>query len=257
MIDLLKAEEKFKKYVNNYDVKNPHIERKIIHSYKVVDIADIIANWLNLDEEDIKLAKLIALLHDIGRFEQLKIYGTYRDRESIDHADFGVEILFKDGYIRKYIEDDKYDSIIYKAIKNHNKYRIEDGCTKEEELHCKIIRDADKTDIFRFFVDDIVKKENVLYDYDKIKRQNICEEIRQAFKEYRIADANKLESDLDWYLKNVAFIFDYNFKKGIEIVKNEKYLHVLVEAIEDAHNSQEVSYMKEQINKYFKKVLEE
>lgn len=255
MIDLIKAEEEFKKYVNNYDLKNPHIGRKVIHSYKVVDVSEAIAKSLNLDKEEIQLAKLIALLHDIGRFEQLKQYGTYRDVDSIDHANYGVKILFEDGVIRKFIEDDKYDNVIYKAIKNHNKYKIEDECNEEELLHCKIIRDADKTDIYRVHFDDITKKENVLTDYEKIKTQKIGAEVINAFKEFRLTDSSKLQSDLDWYLKDIAFIFGYNFPKGIEIVKNKGYLETMLNAIECDNLHQEINFIKNQENKYFNKVL--
>ncbi len=260
MIDLLKAEEEFKKYVNNYDLKNPHIERKVIHSYKVVEVAGIIAESLKLDEEDIKLAKLIALLHDIGRFEQLKRYGTYRDVDSIDHADFGVKLLFENGLIRKFVDDSKYDKIIFKAIKNHNKYKIEDGgCNKEELLHCKIIRDADKTDIFRVHADDIIKKENVLFDYEKIKEEKITDEIINAFTNFKLVNSKKIKTDLDWYLKDIAFIFDFYFPKGIEIIKSNKYIDVMLNAIENDKNediSKELIFIKNKLNQFFNAKLE-
>ena len=54
-------------------------------------------------------------------------------------------LLIKD--IRKYIENDKYDEIIRKAIKNHNKFEIEKRLTEKELIFAKIIRDADKIDI--------------------------------------------------------------------------------------------------------------
>ncbi len=76
-----------------------------------------IAEDLNLTSEEAVLAQLIALLHDIGRFEQLRIYNTFRDIDSIDHAELGIKILFKDGIIRNFIKETKYDDIIYKAIK--------------------------------------------------------------------------------------------------------------------------------------------
>ena len=38
-----------------------------------------------MGEEDRELALLIALLHDIGRFEQLKVYNSYDDNR-FDHA---------------------------------------------------------------------------------------------------------------------------------------------------------------------------
>ena len=122
-MNLINAEKEFEKYVEKYDSKNPKIDRKIKHSYRVIDVAEDIAKSLKLTEEDITLAKLIALLHDIGRFEQIRIYNTFSDKDSIDHADFGVKVLFEDNLIRNFIKEDRFDNIIYKSIKNHNKYK--------------------------------------------------------------------------------------------------------------------------------------
>ena len=135
LINLNKAKEEFEKYVKPYGRENVKICRKIEHSYRVLDVAEEIAKSLDLSEEDLELAKLIGLLHDIGRFEQIRIYNTFVDKDSIDHADLGVKILFEDNLIRKFIEDDQYDEIIYKAIKSHNKYAIENGLNQQELLH--------------------------------------------------------------------------------------------------------------------------
>ena len=49
-----------------------HINYKYHHSYRVRDNMILLAKNLNLPPEDIKLASVIGLLHDIGRFEQYK-----------------------------------------------------------------------------------------------------------------------------------------------------------------------------------------
>ena len=145
IIDLEKAKKEFLKYTENYDLTNENINRKQGHSIRVMNISKQIATELNLTEEQIQIAALIGLLHDIARFEQYTQYQTYNDNRSFDHGDYGVEILDKD--IRKYIETDKYDKIIKVAIKNHNKFEIEEGLNEEELLFSKLIRDADKIDI--------------------------------------------------------------------------------------------------------------
>ena len=71
----------------------------------------------------------MGLLHDIARFEQYTRFQTFSDLKSIDHGDYGVEILKQNNYIRKFIDTDEYDNIIFKAIKNHNIFKIEDGLT--------------------------------------------------------------------------------------------------------------------------------
>ena len=77
MIDIEKARRLFKEYVSKYDSENPMIARKIAHSYRVEELAKTIAKSLNLTQDQIDLAELIGLLHDIGRFEQAKVYNTY------------------------------------------------------------------------------------------------------------------------------------------------------------------------------------
>ena len=126
MIDMLKAEVEFKNYLKNFDVKDPKIALKITHTYEVLNSAKYIANKLNLEKEDYDLACLIALLHDIGRFEQLKEYDSYDDTLGMNHAEFGIKLLFDEGYIKNFVDVRDYDEIIYKAIANHNKYKVDD-----------------------------------------------------------------------------------------------------------------------------------
>ena len=121
MIDFVKAKNAFSQYLKQYDVSDGSIKMKIKHTYEVIYKSKYIAKALNLEEEDIQLAKLIALLHDIGRFEQIKETKDFSDNKSFDHADYGGHILFNEGFIRNFIEDHQYDELIKIAIINHNK----------------------------------------------------------------------------------------------------------------------------------------
>ena len=121
MIDFKHAMSAFKKYLENFDSQYGKIELKIRHTYGVVKASEYIANKLQLNSEDIELAKLIALLHDIGRFEQIKQCNSFIDNKDIDHAILGNNILFKDNLIRDFIEDEQYDNIISTSILNHNR----------------------------------------------------------------------------------------------------------------------------------------
>ena len=136
----------FDEYVFNYDMKDPDINYKYYHSYRVMDAMELIAINLNLSNEDIELAKTIGLLHDIGRFEQDRLYNSFKDSE-MDHGDYGVKVLQETNFLDK-LNINKLDyEVIYKSIKNHNKFKIEDGLTERELLFAKLIRDADKLDI--------------------------------------------------------------------------------------------------------------
>ena len=127
MIDLQKARLAFKNYVSHYDTNIPSIRLKIIHTYEVMKCSDYLCKQLKWNQEDKELAALIALLHDIGRFEQWVKYESFADYKTIDHAMFSSQLLFDEGFIRTFIEDHQYDDLIKAAIEQHNKYKIDEG----------------------------------------------------------------------------------------------------------------------------------
>ena len=158
----------------------------------MAELSKRLATMLNLSEEDILLAELIGLLHDIGRFEQIKNYHTFLDKESIDHAEYGNKILFEDDLIRNFITEDKYDEIIKTAISNHNKPCISNDLTNYERLHAMIIRDADKTDIL--YLSTVVDEKTIFH------------------------------SAADILLCHFAYIYDYNFSTMLKFVDSKGYI---------------------------------
>ena len=201
IIDIVKAKKVFKEYVKNYNPEDAKIKIKIAHIERVAEIARKLAEELNLGQEDIEIAELIGLLHDIGRFEQIKNYNTFLDRDSINHAEYGVKVLFEDGLIRKFVEEDKYDRIIKLAILNHNKKEIEQGLSEREELHAKIIRDADKTDIF--YVLTIADKKEVWYKPD-LSDDKLTEEVYSDFIKNRLVDYKRVKTGVDLVVINFS-----------------------------------------------------
>lgn len=94
----------FAEYVRNYDPSDEKIKLKIDHTYRVAGLCQRIAESLDLSEPDVDIAWLLGMLHDIGRFEQIRRFGTFNDVQSVDHAEFGADLLFKEGLIRKFVE---------------------------------------------------------------------------------------------------------------------------------------------------------
>ncbi len=232
MIDLVKAENAFKEYLANYDLEDGSIKLKVTHTYGVVNLSEYISKNLNLSKEDIELAKLIALLHDIGRFEQVKCTSNFSDSKSFDHAIYGVKILFEDGLIRKFINDDSYDEIIFKAIINHNKFKIEDGMNQRELLHAKIIRDADKLDNFR--VKETEKFENIfpgVFDEKTLGAEGISDKVFDDFLECKLIKLDDRKTQIDYWICIIAFIFDLNFNISLDFIEKKNYVDILVDRI--------------------------
>lgn len=224
MIDIVKAKKAFKEYVKDYDIENKQIKLKIAHIERTSKRAREIAENLNLDKEDVELAELIGLLHDIGRFEQIKKYHTFIDKNSINHGEYGAKILFEEGNIRKFIETPEFDEIIKKAIINHNKNKIEEGLSKRQKLHSKIIRDADKTDILYILTFDEVK---TIYETEDMSNEKITDEIYREFLEDRKIDYSKRQNAADTIISHFAYVFDFNFDYGLRYINDNKYIQKL------------------------------
>lgn len=244
MIDRELVSAVFDSYVSHYDIKDEKIRLKVEHTYRVADISDEIARGLGLAKDDVDLAWFIGMTHDLGRFEQLKRYGTFSDAESIDHAHFAVELLFQHKYIEDYLgkvlEDidlshgdlsdvltgDLY--VIYEAVWNHSAFRIREGLDERTELFCKIIRDADKIDIFRVINETPMTQ---VYDFKKseILTSPVTEEVMQAFRERHAVLRSLKQYPADYWIGHISLAFELEFPISLEIMKDQGYFHKLLD----------------------------
>jgi len=241
MNNLLNIFYEFDKYANSYDMDDPKIALKYFHSYRVMQICRQIADDIGLNEEDTYLAMVIGLLHDFARFKQWKEFKTYSDDNSIDHGDLAVKLLFEDNEIEKFNIDKKYYDIIYESIKYHNKYGYPENTSDKSKLFCKLIKDADKLDIFYLISTGEIK---VIDDNSEIS-QAISDEFYQG-KLLR-KENRKTKSDL--ILFYLAMIFDMNFKYSYKYLRDNRLIEGLFKNIEKKEKFQ--PYL-EYINKYMK-----
>ena len=226
MISIKEAEEEFLKYRNLFDLENENIQRKYNHTKNVEKNTEIISKSLNLNEEQINLAKLISLLHDIGRFEEYKEFKkkrTFLDSKPSNHAEYGVEILKKNNFIRNFVKEDNYDDLIYTAIRNHNKKEIEKNLTEEEILFSKILRDADKLDIMRLSYTTYWKEEDI-----DIENEIISDEVYKLFIEKQTIDNKLVINQVNKLVSKLALIFDINFRQSFIILKENDYFNKVI-----------------------------
>ena len=232
-------EEEFLRYVNNYDINDDMIKRKYEHSLKVSKINEKYARLLNFNEHDIYLAKIIGLLHDFGRFEQVKVYHSFNDLKTIDHADYSVKILFDEGYINNFNVKEEDKEIIKFAIKNHNKRVIEETDNEDFLKQAKLIRDSDKIDIYR-----------VLTNCNKEQTGEIKEEVLKAFYNKEQIDRKYVETNNENIILNFAFIFDLNYDCAIK--DSKACLDIYYESLSDKEMFKDAyefacKYIKERI----------
>lgn len=225
--------EAFEKYISSYSLDQSYMRLKHDHSIRVMELMGKYAKKLGFSEDDIELAKLIGLIHDIGRFEQYKVFGSDVDHKTVDHADYSVVQLFDKGEIRLFTDREEWYPIIEFAVKNHNKRVI--PYTEDERvlLFAKLIRDVDKLDIIYllgYLGQHLYKDVNA----------DITGDVRNYVLNHETVDVTKCVNDNDWTTAQFAFVFDINNN----IILNEY--------------KENLGYLYERVNKEkFKEIYEE
>jgi len=256
IINIEEAKKEFIEYVDKYDITKEMIDRKKYHSLRVMEIANKIAEEENFSSEEVEVATIIGLLHDIARFKQYTEYQTFNDAMSFDHGDVAIEILEKENFLRKFIKTDKYDEIIKLAIKNHNKFEIEEGLTEEENKFCKLIRDADKIDIFFIAAEVLWRNEK-----EQVEKSIINPQIKQEIDEENNIKNSKYKKIeyVNAILRMLAFMFDVNFKSSFKMIKEEQYVDRMVNRFKykDVYTQKEILDAGEKMKQYILKKLQE
>ena len=227
----------FEDYISKYNPENPKIKLKIDHTYRVADLAETIAKDVNAGED---IAWLCGMLHDIGRFEQIKRYNTFSDALSVDHALFGADILFTDGLIKEVCPDLDEDEmrILEKAIRNHSAYRIEAGLSREELIYSNILRDADKIDIFRVNCDTPMED---IYNVttDELRASPVSEEVKECFRNRTAVLRSLKKYPADYVVGHICLIFELVYPVSLTIAREQGYVERLLRFETDNHDTRE------------------
>lgn len=243
----------FAEYVRNYDPSDEKIKLKIDHTYRVAGMCQRIAESLGLSEPDVDIAWLLGMLHDIGRFEQIRRFGTFNDAQSVDHAEFGADLLFKEGLIRKFAEGyyeeyelarsgneeaeqiiknnehhNKDTGLLEMAIRQHNKYRVKEDLTERQRMFCDILRDADKVDIFKVNADIPME---IIYDVttEELKNGVITKEVLENFYKKETVLKSVRRSAVDHIVGHISLLFELVYKESYRQAKEQGYVYKLLD----------------------------
>ncbi len=267
----------FDEYVSDYNADDPKIRLKIDHTYRVAALAEKIAADIGADPDK---AWLAGMLHDVGRFEQIKRYNTFSDAKSIDHARFGADLLFKEGLIDRFVNEpdngpdnepdngrdnglddeldnglynglgNKYARLIELVIRNHSEYRLPEELTDEEIMYCNILRDADKIDIFRVNCDTPLED---IYNVtlDELKRSGVSEEVKDCFRNRTAVLRSLKKTPADYIVGHICLFFELVYPVSIEAARSQGYLyHLLDFESQNPDTAAWFAYMKDSILTY-------
>lgn len=245
----MKQKEEFINYTNKYLKFGKKIELKINHTFRVEKLCEEIAKSLKLNDEEIELAKLCGLLHDIGRFEQWKKYQTYNDLLSIDHGDLGENILKHHNFINKFTN--KNQNTILKAVKYHNKYKVPNTLSEKNRLFVNITRDADKIDILQLFATGELVIDSM--------NTEMSDKIVNCLKKKELINTTDIKTKADVIAIRLGFIFDLNYQYSLQYIKEKQYIKKIIEnQIKMERNEKLINQLKEieiVMNNYIEEML--
>ncbi|MBD3418978.1 MAG: HD domain-containing protein [Chitinivibrionales bacterium] len=211
---------------------NEAIKIKEDHSRRVVREMLDIADSLNLREEQRCIAEIVALLHDIGRFEQYRQYRTFADAKSKNHAHLGVIALVNHDVMRHLYSDD--GDLILNVISHHNVLRIPPSRDNEYLMYLKMLRDADKIDILhvlsKYYLSDSQSRVPAL-ELDLADDPVVSDRIFDEIVRGNNAQLKDVETLNDFKALQMAWVFDINFQRAFEIVRQRSYLKRLYESM--------------------------
>ncbi len=239
MIDnktLLHLRNWFINYVHTFKNEDLEIQKNIDlkeeHTKRVCEEILYIGKQLGLKDEELRLAEIIALFHDIGRFEQYTRYKTFADGKSENHAELGVKILLKHGVLKGI--DNETKELILCSIKYHNRPSLPNNETEKCLFFTKMLRDADKLDIWKVVTDYYQRKNserNAAIELDLPDTLGFSKEVRQDLLNKKIVDINHIKNLNDFKLLQAGWIFDINFKTTFDSIKKRRYLELIQEVL--------------------------
>jgi len=202
----------------------------------------MISHRLNLPEHDILIAEVLGLFHDIGRFYQYQRYGTFRDDLSENHAELGVKILVDAHILNNLYKEEK--DLINNGILYHNLQKLPDdqgpGCL----FFFKLLRDADKLDIWRVIINYYYKKQD--HNHKSVLELGLPDtpgfsaNVLDDFYSGHISSSSAIKNLNDFKLLQIGWIYDINFYPTLQEIKKRKYIEEIVSTLPETQELKKV-----------------
>jgi HD superfamily phosphohydrolase YqeK len=227
----------FKKWFSDYcksfyssdieDQKN--ISLKEHHTFNVCKNIIEIAKELSLSDSQIILAEIIALFHDIGRFPQYIKYKTFRDSISVNHGLLGSQILLEKNILQNLCESEQ--EIIIQAVKFHNAFSTPKKKKKDIIFFVKLLRDADKLDIWRVFIEyyeNPDENRSSAVGLGLPDTPEYSEDLLSCLYKKKIISLSKIKTLNDFKLLQLSWVYDLDFRSSFRLLIERNYLDRII-----------------------------
>jgi hypothetical protein len=211
---------------------------------------------LGMDESDCLIAEMIALFHDVGRFPQLEIYRTYKDEDSENHCLLALKVLAEHDVLADLGADER--EIIERAIEFHGIKELP-PLDERTMYFAKLIRDADKIDIFDLLIKYYRQMEENPEDFGKEVVEysfspECNSEIIDALMNGELIHYEQIKTINDAKLMQLGWVYDVNFDWSLKQIYDRGYLQAIIDLLPETDEIKRATdcvldYTKERIDR--------
>ena len=230
----------FDDYVSGFygedEYVNANLKLKEEHTRRTCEEMLHLAKALDLSNNRTRIAEVIALFHDIGRFEQFVRYRTYVDGRSLNHCLLGLQVLRKTKILDGIDQTER--QWIEKAIEYHGLKELPSDLNGDCLLFSKLIRDADKIDAL-YVMTDCYRKyaenpQGYKLEVELPDEPEYSDEVVDGLLHGRRIDYCQLKTLTDMKLCLLGWIYDVNFTPTLKRIKKLRLLEILVDFLPKA-----------------------
>ena len=210
-------------YMKSYYNEDEEIQRAMLlkeaHTGRVKNIIGELAAHLGLSEEDVLLAELMGLLHDVGRFRQFTVYRTFKDHLSEDHATAGLKLMDEHRLLDGLMPWEQ--SLVRFAVERHNKKAIGPAPDACHLGYAKMLRDADKLDIYHVLEPFLPSEDG----------RGVSQNFIEKFVEGVQCDYTMVGTEDDKKLVRLMWAYDIYFAWTLKRIERRGYLEKLIHCL--------------------------
>ncbi len=208
-----------------------------------------IARSLPLEADGVMLAEAVALFHDVGRFPQYRTYRTYEDGISANHAALGAKALIENDVLRDLPKKER--DLVIRAVALHNVFALPEGLDPDTVLFLKMVRDADKLDIWRVFIEQAAAPSE-----DRASAANLSlpdtpdysPAVLAALRGKELVSYSTLRTMNDFRLLQLAWTFNLNFAASLRMMERARIIDRLAVLLPDSAEMRDaVDFVREQV----------
>jgi len=225
------------------------IKLKEEHSWKVREEILHISNKLQLSEDDIVIAEILGLFHDIGRFHQYKKHRTFRDDLSENHAKIGARIVEHSQILDNLNADEK--TVILNGILYHNVHTLPGDLDTRCLFFCKLLRDADKLDIWRVVINYYYKEQgenpHTILELGLPDGPRYSTRVLNDLYNGKTSNASDIKNLNDFKLLQIGWVYGINFYPTLQEIKKRNYIEMIASTLPE---TQELKKVIRHVNNY-------